>query len=275
MPNLDQRSGDQNGEPLQLDFAQAAIWVIPLCVDDQRLAACESWLSRDELMRAERFVTADLRRRFVTSRGTLRELLGRFEGRPPESIEFEYEQWGKPQLKGGRERVQFNVSHSGDWALVGLCQQPIGVDLEVPNSRINPRAIASQVLSKRETATWEQLPAAQRELAIMQLWVCKEATLKALGLGIAEGLTKSAFELPLATETSFSPLYLDPSLQLHLDEDGTCRMNSWLEPQTWRVQFLTSELPASINTGSLAAVAVQRGTMNIAVNTKDFERYAK
>lgn len=247
-------------------FDEAQLWMVPLRASDSEYEQCDRLLSRDELVRADRFVTSELRRRFVVCRGTLRKLLGMTLDVPPEEIRFRYEQWGKPQLENAATEssvagsgLHFNVSHSADWALVGLAGFPLGVDIEVPNARVNYRAIASQVLSPTEKQVWDGMRAKDRELAIMQLWVCKESILKAMGLGIAEGLTKISFELPVATG-EFSATQIDPTLQVHIDDDGSCRMTSWTDPETWRVQLVETV------EGANAAVTTMRQIRRITFN---------
>lgn len=247
-------------------FDEAQIWVVPLNATDSEYEQCDQLLARDELARADRFVTAELRRRFVVCRGTLRKLIGRTLDVPPKEIQFRYEEWGKPQLKNAGtsaskagQALHFNVSHSADWALIGLASSPLGVDIEVPNDRINYRAIASQVLSPTEKQAWDRMKARDRELAIMQLWVCKESILKAMGLGIAEGLTKISFALPFAYG-DFSATHIDPSLQIHLDDDGSCHMTSWTDPATWRVQLVE---PVE---GASAAVTTMRQIRRMTFN---------
>lgn len=228
-------------KPFNLQDGNAHVWFVPLEQDVAEVERLGLLLSKDELARADRFVTEDLRRRFVVSRGVLRQLLSEPTGVPAEQLQFRYEQWGKPMLKDPTHSdIQFNVSHSSDWAVVVLSSCVVGVDLEVPNDRINHKAIASQVVSGEEKAVWDQTAPKEHRDWILKLWVCKEAILKAMGLGIAEGLTKISFPVPLDSHSpGFAPTRIDPSLQIHLDEDGTCRMNAWLQPQYWSLRFLT------------------------------------
>lgn len=83
---------------------------------------------------------------------------------------------GKPQLVGGA--VHFNVSHSGELAVVAVSDAPVGVDIE------QRRAIADPVAFARR---FHFDSTDQREL--MRLWCRKEAWLKARGIGLA-GVTE-------------------------------------------------------------------------------------
>ena len=201
-------------------------------------------LSADELARADRFVTAELRRRYIICRATLRKLLAERLQREPSTLRFHYQQWGKPQLADAPPGVHFNVTHSADRALIALSSVPVGIDLEVANDRIQFRSIARQVLSEFEKPTWEALPFAQQESSMMQLWVCKESLLKAMGLGIAEGLKRTTLPLPIPEEP-FLPKRIDGSLQLELEEDASCQMNSWLDARQWTVSLIRSDEQAT------------------------------
>lgn len=242
-------------ESIQLGLDEAKLWAFSLKQNEEYVAELEQLCSADEISRANRFVTEELRQRFIVARGTLRQMLSAATDLPANEIQFRYEQWGKPQLLdcGSSPRpVHFNVSHSADVALIGVSSEAIGVDIECPSTRVNCRAISSQVVSPAEDHVWKRTPAKDHDQLIMRLWVCKEAILKAMGLGIAEGLQKISFPMPISDSDAFCALEIDPSLQLHLDEDGNCLMNSWTDPSTWRVQLI-NELPHCY-----AAVTTQR-----------------
>lgn len=244
----------------ELGLGEVRIWTESLDAPAARIASLERLLGPDELARADRFVTSELRRRFVICRGRLRELLAAAIETSPDEIEFRYERWGKPQLVNrANVPIHFNVSHSGDWALIALALSPIGVDLEVPNDRINYKSIVRQVLSEQEQAAWDDLPAKQRDETIRQLWVCKESLLKGLGLGIAEGLRKTTLPLPIPQAVPFSPLSIDSTLQLHIEDDGTCRMNDWIDGDTWRIRLI-QPLP-----GVQAALTTQRAVRDVSI----------
>ncbi|MFK7735456.1 MAG: 4'-phosphopantetheinyl transferase superfamily protein [Pirellulaceae bacterium] len=228
---------------IELTLGEVQVWQFSLERPEAELAELESLLSRDEIDRANRFFTSELRSRFIVARGTLRRILAIWTGANARELSFHYGSWGKPRLStkldahGDR---QFNLSHSADQAVVALSREAVGVDLEVANPRTNHRAIASQILSPQESETWAKLGKATLDVEIMRLWVSKESFLKAVGLGIAEGLQSIDFPLPIATNESFSLNRIDGALQMHLDEEASCGRNSWLDPKSWRVDILES-----------------------------------
>ncbi len=102
---------------------------------------------------------------------------------------------GKPFFDPARD-MDFNLSHSGDYALVALAQeQSIGVDLEHCGRQRSVLALAQRFFCAREFAALAALPEGRQPLAFVRLWTCKEAVLKALGRGIAFGLHRLEFAL--------------------------------------------------------------------------------
>lgn len=88
--------------------------------------------------------------------------------------------YGKPLLTDARP---FNLSHSGDYALLGVADALIGVDIE----QLKPRryaAVAGRFLSPAER---DYLHSSENELdAFFTLWTLKESYLKAIGKGFSE-----------------------------------------------------------------------------------------
>lgn len=226
--------------PLSSPSRVAHLTTVSLSATESQLEQAEQVLDAQERSRANRFVHADVRRRFIMCRSKLRHLLAQELDVQASEVAFRYERWGKPQLAQARKPpLHFNVSHSGEWALVVVAQVPVGVDLEIVNQRTQIRAIASQILSDRERLVWQKLPPQLQESTTWRLWVCKEALLKAMGLGIAEGLKQVSLPLPLPSGSQpFPPEFIDGALQMHLEDDGTCRQNHWIDSRAWRLQLL-------------------------------------
>ncbi len=226
--------------------------VSSLIAEGEELERFVQCMSKDELARQQRFLPPDVRRRFGVCRGRLRHLLGAMLEVEPEDVRFEYNSNGKPGLASThRSTLEFNVSHSGDWALFGFGQTlPIGVDTELFQRRTNFEALAPQVLSAKERVKLELLPSSERNLAIMRAWVAKEALLKAIGVGIGFGL--QSVEFPMPQTSVCTPLKIDPMLLEKMDDDASCRMNSWIDAGSWRVHQLEA-LPQGFSAVACAA----------------------
>ena len=88
-------------------------------------------LSPAEITRAERLVQPKDRQRFITARTALRGILGSYLGLPPAAVSFRINAHGKPYLDPASAMLQFNLSHSGDWALCAVTTAgEVGVDIE-------------------------------------------------------------------------------------------------------------------------------------------------
>lgn len=94
------------------------------------------WPSDDGLPPAERDRAAKLlsdkaRRRWVASRWALRGVLARYTGREPAEVELRFGERGKPMLAGPDTPLRFNLSHSGELALIAVAtEREVGVDVQ-------------------------------------------------------------------------------------------------------------------------------------------------
>ena len=140
-------------------------------------------LSVPEREKASRFRFDADARRFVLGRLAIRRLLAEIGGLAPRSLQIAIDELGKPtcpQLPA----LSFNLSHSGDFVLIGLSpQQPIGVDVE---AHVTPfPADIAPLLGQQEDELIARAPAEQAARLFYTFWTVKEAALKALGCGLA------------------------------------------------------------------------------------------
>jgi 4'-phosphopantetheinyl transferase len=152
-------------------------------------------LCDDERTRSARFVRARDRRRFACCRAALREILGGLLRKPPAELRFRVVEHGKPVLDfaamginegDGLRAVRFNVSHSSDLALIGVCRgHEIGVDLEWIKRIAEAERIVASFFSPAERAEFSGIPEHAKALAFFRGWTRKEAVLKGLGTGLA------------------------------------------------------------------------------------------
>lgn len=177
-------------EPLWCDGV--ALWLVRL--HHRPSEAALAALSVGERERAARFVfEADLRR-YVAARAALRDRLGRHLGCSPHDLAFHVGPHGKPRLEEGT--LHFNLSHSGDLALIGACDDTeIGVDIEAWRTVGDALELAESVFGPQERSALAGLAGAERDLAFLRGWTRKEACLKALGTGLS--LSPQTFEVGL------------------------------------------------------------------------------
>jgi 4'-phosphopantetheinyl transferase len=175
------------------------VWRVDLGASPAQLRSLWGVLDGAEKARAERFHFARDRARFVAGRGTLRVILARYLDRDPAGIVLVYGSHGKPALapSGDGARISFNLSHSGDLALLAVClERRIGIDLEQIRPAVAGEDIARRVFSPRENAALDALPPEHRLAAFFHCWTRKEAFVKASGEGLA--LPLDHFDVSLA-----------------------------------------------------------------------------
>lgn len=161
------------------------LWLIAITDDEQVFRSNWSFLSLDEQERATRFLKEADRRRFVITRGALRERLGQTLSEHPKYLTFAYDQNRKPFLMDHTE-LRFNVSHAGDFAMIGLSRVGnVGVDIEVYHDNIDECEIARTFFTDAEQEVLKSLEGVHRTSAFYAMWTYKEAMAKAIGIGIA------------------------------------------------------------------------------------------
>jgi len=175
------------------------LWHVPLAVPDTIVNRYWAYLSEDEKVRGDRFRFAKDRRRFAVARGVLRCLLSKQLGLTPNDIQFCYGEYGKPTLARSSDsaecNVHFNLSHSEELALCVLGgDRTVGVDIEYLKSIKRLDGMMERCLTAQEVAEVTQhskrsecSETAQLK-AFLQRWTCKEAYLKAIGLGLTQSM---------------------------------------------------------------------------------------
>lgn len=176
--------------PPPLACGESHVWHI-----DLRAPSPTAWelLSPDEQARALQFRFAADRERFTRCRAKLRQILGQYLDQPPAQLAFQYGAHGKPKLPPApsQQRIEFNVSHTGDAALFAFARErTVGVDLENATNRLDFQALADRFMSPREAAFVRAAADGDRSRAFYACWTRKEAWLKAIGCGLSEPLAR-------------------------------------------------------------------------------------
>jgi 4'-phosphopantetheinyl transferase len=187
--------------------ASVRLWRVELDVGGEAEAGLREQLSPDEVARAERFAKPRDRSRFVVARGTLRALLGSFLDERPGAVPLEEGPSGKPRLADSEHGLHFNVSHSGDLALICIAEcGEVGVDLEAVRPVPSAVPIARRYFTPEEASFVEgRRPdgddgAAGVDRRFLFCWTRKEALAKAVGAGLS--LDLRGFAVPLDPEGS-------------------------------------------------------------------------
>jgi 4'-phosphopantetheinyl transferase len=162
---------------LQLPFLRVQtveVWQAVLAHPPELVRSLESVLSVPERERAARLASAP---RWIVARAALRIVLAGHLGLHPGDVELAAGEHGKPEVPGST--VRFNLSHSGDLALVALTEHAeVGIDVERTSRR--SRAV-ERTLTPAERET---LDGADRHTDLLRIWCRKEALAKAIGGGL-------------------------------------------------------------------------------------------
>ena len=167
----------------------------------------------------------------------VRLLLGAYLGRPGKDIHVNRRIKGRPELDFSQSRgeLDFSVARSRGGYLIGISSgAAIGVDLEVATRRSGkPMALARRYFSEEETTALSEYSGDELQQAFMHTWACKEAIVKASGMGIANQLCRFTVDVNPANP---------PSVLAMEDDDHTA----------WRLAIAR---PAD---NAIAAVAVRQ-----------------
>jgi 4'-phosphopantetheinyl transferase len=195
--NFSQPVSTWSSPPSELEFTsahQVDIWRVPLDLPLETRRSLESLLSAEEATRAARFYFRADRNRFLVSHASLRDILSRYLHCEPRQLNYSVNAYGKPALDQGG--LEFNLSHSGDFALVAVTRgRKVGVDVERMRTGIEADIIGGQYFSPAEMSELQSLPVEQQETAFFICWTRKEAYIKAQGMGLS--LPLDSFDVSL------------------------------------------------------------------------------
>jgi 4'-phosphopantetheinyl transferase len=162
--------------------------------DEGDTAPLRALLSDDELGQAARFRGPLGARRYVVRHAWLRRQLALYLGEPPRKLRLRLNAFGKPSLADGG--VHFSLSRSRGFALLAVADRPVGCDLEWRDNGFPYEDVSAQFFTSREARALADLPAESRAEAFFTRWTCKEAYVKACGLGMA--LPLDSFDVEVA-----------------------------------------------------------------------------
>lgn len=140
-------------------------------------------LDLHETQRLNAIALPETAQSYCQSHCALRRILSGYLNISPAEVLFQSTDTGKPLLQGAQNWLNFNLSHSGDNALVAVAQErALGVDIELQRDVAYLSKVAKRVFSADE---YQQLEDSHFDTTrFLQFWTRMEALQKCTGKGI-------------------------------------------------------------------------------------------
>ncbi|KQM78523.1 hypothetical protein ASE74_13555 [Pedobacter sp. Leaf216] len=139
-------------------------------------------LSPEEIKRSGYFLKAHDTRRFIATRLAIRKIISQYTGTVPQSVIFNQTANKKPSTAG----IEFNISHSAQYIMIAMSENPIGIDVEHIDHPVDVGQLIPYCFCTAEEE-FIMLSEDQKE-SFFTLWTRKEALLKATGEGLIDNL---------------------------------------------------------------------------------------
>lgn len=166
---------------------------------DRRYDAYARLLNAAEREQESRFHFERDRIRYRVTRAMARRVLSNYLRLPPESLTFEKNAYGRPELgneEARRSGLTFNLSHTQDVIMMGVTRgRMLGVDVERVCAKRASADLAARFFAPSEGAEVVGAPHHRRDDLFFQYWTLKESYIKARGMGMSIPLAKFGFTL--------------------------------------------------------------------------------
>jgi 4'-phosphopantetheinyl transferase len=162
------------------------IWQISLNASPSDYGHLQSLLDTHEQQRLQKLHPSKTSS-FLISHIACRQILSRYCELKASDIQYHYNSHRKPSLLKNRN-IKFNLSHSGEYALLAIGKHELGIDIESCKPRTSLPRLANRFFASEETEFLMAHPEHLQAALFYKIWTHKEAYLKAIGTGIATPL---------------------------------------------------------------------------------------
>jgi 4'-phosphopantetheinyl transferase len=167
----------------------ANIWLINVSDHIHLLSEAAVILDEAEKERAEKYRKQEDKNRFILGRIVLRKLLAELLQCQPEEVPIVISKHKKPVLAStSAAPIHFSLSHSGDYILIGISKNEIGVDIEHTDTAFEYKNVMQHSFNTEEISFIND-DESQASFNFYLLWTRKEALLKATGKGLTNKLS--------------------------------------------------------------------------------------
>ena len=173
----------------------------------------EDLLKRIDPARREavmRYKSENVKRLSIAAGLLLAEAVKKELALEPDEIEVVEREDGKPYIKGHRD-FHYNLSHSGEMAVIAYGDESLGIDVEQVKFKMHDEAVAKRFFAEQEAeyimgdGVYDEA-AAER---FFRVWTRKESYLKKLGFGLKKELKSFDVADPTTVEDCGFAEYMD------------------------------------------------------------------
>ncbi|MEU6483272.1 4'-phosphopantetheinyl transferase superfamily protein [Streptomyces sp. NPDC046887] len=181
-----------------LDTGTADLWLLP----EHAIAAFTAGLGGERLLtpaeriRRDRLFSPAARQRFLARRLLCRQALSARTGRPLDAWRFTTGRHGRPEPEDDRDGVRFSLASTPGLVVCAVTTgRACGVDVEPYGLTAESAHHLARFFAPAERRELAALDPAARPARTGELWVLKEAYLKAQGAGLHRSLAEFSFTL--------------------------------------------------------------------------------
>ena len=140
--------------------------------------------SEERKKKADRYRDREDSKRCVVAELLLRAAL--LDTRQIRMPSIEYGAYGKPYVEAV-EGFYYNLSHSGEWVVLGYSDNEVGIDIEQVCMTEGRKQVAAMSFSPKEQKyIFEATGKGEDALRFSRVWTAKESYLKYLGTGLSK-----------------------------------------------------------------------------------------
>ncbi|WP_124067751.1 4'-phosphopantetheinyl transferase superfamily protein [Clostridium sp. E02] len=160
-------------------------------IDDIMTNQLQSHISLERRTKAMKYHFMEDKKRCICSERLIQYYLQTYAG-IEDKIDYGYNKFGKPFLMK-YPNIHFNISHSGDWVIIGFSNHIIGVDIE--RVQKYEKEIANYCFTKIEKDYLYSAGESEYLNRFVEIWTLKESYIKYIGKGLSIDMRSFSIDL--------------------------------------------------------------------------------